>query len=348
MDLHQAPNARGSTLNLTGPRAKNQSQMQPSGQRGGSSSSSGPGGSLGRMSVAPAAAMSTPSLGSTLNGSSGSLRVGQQQQQQQQPQQLQHRVSMGIVGGARPPRPRPSPGQMMVRPQQSGAMAGPGPRASMGPDGQSFELGPMQPTPAPILGPGRASYMPMGSPGIRPIGGNAGGNNGVVGLETRHSIHGGPGPGYRPAPSPRPMQMQSNMRPNMRPGLPPPGNQGGNPYPMPFGPPQQRGPPGAGGPRPRPPSMLSGPIMQPPPPALLFPNYQQQQQISQDGTGQPGSGGGSGVPYPPVPTGGHSSHNPQGLLPGDRSSRLSDGSGNSAAHGSVATGGTPGTPGPQK
>lgn len=358
MDLHKAPITRGSTLHLTGPRSKNQSQIQLSSQTAGAArSSSGPGVNGGRKSAAAAAAMSTPSLGSTLNGSSGSLRAGtpttggaprqfthhpmptstpnitsvpQQQQQQGQQQQLQHRQSMGIAGGARPPRPRPPPPHMMTRPQQPGL--GPG-RASMGPDSQSFELGPMQPMSAPLQG--RASYMPVSSPGIRPMGGNGGGN-GAVGLDARHSIGGGPG--YRPGPL--------HMRP-MRPGPPgPPGNQSGNPRPMPQQQQQQYGPPGAAGPRPRPPpNTYSGPIMQPPPPALLFPNYQdqqqqQQQRFSQDGTSQSSSG----VSYPSVPTGMNSSlHTPQVLLPGDRSSRMSEASsgGQSAAHGSVATAGAP-------
>lgn len=355
MDLHQAPITRGSTLNLTGPRSKNQSQIQLSSQpASGAGSSSGAGGNGGRISAAVAAAVSTPSLGSTLNGSSGSLRAGNptnggpprqfthhpmptstpnitsvsQQQGQQGQQHLQHRQSMGVAGGARPPRPRPPPPHMMARPQQQPGL-GQGPRASMGPDGQSFELGPMQPTSSLQR---HLSYMPVNSPGIRPTGGNGSGN-GAVGLEARHSVHGGPGPGYRPAPSPRPL----HMRP-MRPGPPTQGAQGGNPYSMNY--PQQQGPSGAGGPRPRPPpNMYSGPIMQPPPPALLFPNYQEQQQqqqrFSQDGISQSGSG----VSYPPVPTGMNSSHNAQVLLPGDRSSRMSEVSsgGQSAAHGSVAT-----------
>ncbi|KAG0288149.1 Chitin synthase, class 3 [Linnemannia gamsii] len=306
MDLHKAPITRGSTLNLTGPRSKNQSQIQLSSQAvGAAGSSSGPGVNGGRKSAAVAAAVSTPSLGST--------------------------QSMGMAGGARPPRPRPPSQHMMARPQQAGVGPG-GPRASMGPDGQTFELGLMQQTSAPPQG--RASYMPVNSPGIRPMGGNGGGNV-AVGLEARHSIGGGPG--YRPSPL--------HMRP-MRPGPPgPPGNQGGNPYPMPQQQQQQYGPPGAAGPRPRPPpNMYSGPIMQPPPPALLFPNYQDQQQqqqqkrLSQDGTSQSSSG----VSYPSVPTGMNSSmHNPQVFLPGDRSSRMSEVSsgGQSAAHGSVATAG---------
>lgn len=355
MDLHQASITRGSTLNLTGPRSKNQSQIQLSSQQiGGAGPSSGPGGNGGRISAAAAAAVSTPSLGSTLTGSSGSLRAGTpttggpprqftlhampsstpnitlvpQQQQQQGQQHLQHRQSMGMAGGARPPRPRPPPPHMMARPQQQPGL-GQGPRASMGPDGQSFELGPMQPT-SPLQR--HISYMPVNGSGIRPPGGNGGGN-GAVGLEARHSVHGGPGPGFRPTSSPRPM----HMRP-MRPGPPPQGAQGGNPYQMNY--PQQQGPPGAGGPRPRPPpNMYSGPIMQPPPPALLFPNYQEQQQqqqrFSQAGTSQSGSG----VSYPPVPTGMNASHNSQALFPGDRSSRMSEASsgGQSAAHGSVAT-----------
>ncbi|KAF9095898.1 hypothetical protein BGX29_008838 [Mortierella sp. GBA35] len=319
MDLHRAPTARGSTVNLTATRSKTQSQIHlPNQKRGSASSSSGPIGGVRLITAAAAAAVSTPSLGSTLNGSSGSLRAGatstagprqftnhpmpgstpnvtlmpQQQQQQQQQQPLQHRHSVAIAGGARLPRLRPPPGHMMPRPPP-GSMAGPGPRASMGPDGQSFELGPMQTSSAPL--PGRASYMPMGGPGNRPT---PGGGNGAIGLEARHSVHGGPGPGFRPAPSPRLMPMRP-----MRPGPPPtgPGNQCGNPYSMSYPPPQQQhGPPGAAGPRPRPPpNMYSSPIM-PPTPALLFPNYQQQQQSSQDSTSQPGSG--SSVPYPPMPT----------------------------------------------
>ncbi|KAF9128537.1 hypothetical protein BGX30_014286 [Mortierella sp. GBA39] len=353
MDLKQAPVTRGSTLNLTGPRSKSRSQIQLSSKHASGASSSGPDGNGGRKSAAAAAAVSTPSLGSTLNGSSGSLRAGTataggpprqfthpsmptstpnvpQQQQQQGQQHLQHRQSMGTAGGARPPRPRPPPPHMMVRPQQQPGL-GQGPRALIGPDGQSFELGPMQKTSSLQR---HISYMPASSPGIRPAGGNGGGN-GAVGLETRHSVHGGPGPGFRPTPSPRPM----HMRP-MRPGPPPQGALGGSQYPMNY--PQQQGPPGASAHRPRPPpNMYAGPIMQPPPPALLFPNHQEQQQqqqqhFSQDGTSQPGSG----VSYPPVPTGMNSSHSPQALLPaGDRSSRMSDVSsgGQSAAHGSVAT-----------
>ncbi|KAG0278496.1 Chitin synthase, class 3 [Linnemannia exigua] len=356
MDLHQSPITRSSTVNLTGPRAKNQSQIMLSGP----SISGGGSGSGSRITATAAEAVSTPSLGSTLNGSSGSLRAGtpttggvprqfttrpmptstpnatsvsQQQQQQQQQQQLQHRQSMGMMGGARPPRPRPPPTHMMARPQQPGPMAGPGPRASMGPDGQSFELGPMHPSSPPM--PGRSSFMLVSGPGVRPAGGNVGGN-GTVGLEHRHSIQGGPGPGYRPAPSPRPM----HMRP-MRPG-PPPMN-----YPQQ----QQQGPPGAGGPRPRPPpGTFSAPIMQPPPPALLFSNYQQQQQQQQHHSQDGSSQSASGVLYPSVPSNLHSSLNQQALLTGDRTSRLSDMSGGSsggrsAPHGSVATVSAPGAAG---
>ncbi|KAF9905346.1 hypothetical protein EC991_001711 [Linnemannia zychae] len=343
MDLHQAPVGRMSTLNLAGPRGKNQSQVQLSGTSGGGGGG-GIGSGKGARMLGAAAAASTPSLGSTLNGSSGSLRAGTpttaggprqftnhpmsastanitsvSQQQQQQQQSLQHRQSMGVMGGARPPRPRPPPQHMVARPQQPGAIAGAGPRASMGPDGQSFELGPMQSSSPPM--PGRGSFIPISGTSVRP---NVG--MGSVGLEHRHSIQGGPSPGYRPAPSPRPMHMRPVMRPSQ-----PPLN-----YPQ-----QQQVPPGPGGVRPRPPpNTYYGPL-QPPPPALLFPNYQQQQQHPQDGS----SHSANGVSYPPVPASLHSSQNPQALLSGDRTSRLSDVSGGSssggrsAAHGSVATAG---------
>ncbi|KAF9921165.1 Chitin synthase, class 3 [Linnemannia zychae] len=293
MDL-QASSTHGSTLNLAGLRPANKSQNHLSNQPTGPLLPPGP---VGRL--ATAATGSTPSLGSTLSESSGSIRPGTpaaalprpnnapiSQQQQQLQHQLQHRASMGgPMNGTRSPRPRPLPPHIVNQSQQPMSIGGPGPRMSIAPDGQSFELAPMQQTMAPY--PGRASFMPVPSQGIRPTGGNNGSS------------------------AQQQQQLYGQLGPN--------------------------------GPRPRPPpNMYSGPIMQPPLPALLFPNYQQhqqQQQYLQENEGQ--SDGGSGVPYPPVPTGQHS-HNPQALLPGDRNSQMSDLSGissggRSAAHGSVAT-----------
>ncbi|KAF9190224.1 hypothetical protein BGZ50_000331 [Haplosporangium sp. Z 11] len=294
MDLHKSPRKAASSMNL-------------------SSTSTTLGRSTGPFKGAAAVtgtSGSTHSLSSTLNGSTGSIRVAtptnarpisqqpmpqstpnllQSSQFQQQP--LRPRQSMIVPGGGRPPRPRPPPPHMMNRPPPPGSM-GPVSRIE-GPDGQAFELGPMStPVSAPIpAGPMRMSFMPQGGP--RPPGG-------ATGLEPRHSIHGG---GYRP------------MRPPMN-GAP-------GPYPM------SRPLPGPGqgpGPRPRPPPpAFSGPMShQPPPPQQqLFSNYQQQQ-LQSPMTNELASSQ-SGVSYPLPPPATLSAP----IFPGDRLSRATDISGES-------------------
>ncbi|KAI1312300.1 hypothetical protein EDD11_002954 [Mortierella claussenii] len=231
---------------------------------------------LGNRAGGAVAGTSTLSLGSTLNGSGsrGSLRVpqpgGRQIANHPMPQstpnlilshqqQHQSRQSIAMVPGMGPTlgtRPRSPPPHMLSRPLQLPPPSG----------GQSFELGPMLLSSQPSAGPGmaRASFMPPGA--YHNNNGHPPNNfGGAVGLEARHSIHGGAGPGFRPAPSPRPMMMRP----------PGPGNHG--PYPMQRPPPQQsfQGPMAAQG-RPRPPPNFSGP-MAPPPPGHLFPQQQQQQ-----------------------------------------------------------------------
>ncbi|KAF9562029.1 hypothetical protein EC968_005408 [Mortierella alpina] len=297
-----------------------------------------------------AAGGSTHSLGSTLNGSSGSLRAGtptgqrqltshpmpqstpnlglsQQQQQQQQQQQLQHRQSLAMGSMGRPPRPRPP--HMISHPPP--ASLGPGSRG-MGPDGkpQTFEMGPLTSS-----GSIRVSYMPTagGPPGLQSTLAPAG----AVGLEARHSIHGGVAPVFRPMGSPRPM----------RPLAGPPGTQSGPLHPMsrPMPPPQQGfvGQPALGfgpGPRPRPPPSFSGPMHRPPPPTLILPdNFQQQQQQQQQPLLQsqqpqfqsqathppPDQIVQAGASYPLPPPSSAS------LKPGDRHSQISDFSGQSSS-----------------
>ncbi|KAF8953807.1 hypothetical protein BGZ46_003135 [Entomortierella lignicola] len=243
---------------------------------------------------AASAAASTPSLGSTLNGSNGSLRVpgagpqrqvanhpmpastpnltlSSQQQLQNQNAQLQGRPSMN-----RPSRPRPPP-HMMPRSSL--------PPGSMGPNGQSFELGPMnspnalRPSPGPNNNMGGNRPSPLSGPGMM----------GTGGLEARHSIHIS-GPGYRPMGPSRPPMMRPMM------GGPPGVSQGGSmpmSRPMSYHPQSQGPPQGFSGPsrspRPFAQQPFSGPIpyhsQTPPPPAYLV---QQQQQ-------------GSGAPYPQPP-----------------------------------------------
>ncbi|KAF9212362.1 hypothetical protein BGZ59_006837 [Podila verticillata] len=302
MDLHSSPKKNGSNGNLSGSRSMGHTSVRP--------------GSIVPQSIAAA---STPSLGTTLTNSAGSLRVGtptgqrpfssmavpmaqstsnlaltsQQQQQQQQRQSM----AMGRPMMGRPPRPHPQ-SQIMNRP----------PPGSMGP-GQAFELAPMNYPP----GPPRASFMPPGSmPG--------------PGLEPRQSIHGSPSPNFGPMASPRPRPMGSQppgagpVR-SMTSRSPPPG-------------PGYMGPP-----RPRP--SFSGPMGHPAPPPLLFPNNYQQQPYpsSSSPPSQPNNGSGGSYPLPP---GSNSSQ--QLAMPGDRHSRISEtsagelsSSGQSAAHGSAAT-----------
>ncbi|KAF9962688.1 hypothetical protein BGZ70_007975 [Mortierella alpina] len=297
-----------------------------------------------------AAGGSTHSLGSTLNGSSGSLRAGtptgqrqltshpmpqstpnlglsqQQQHQHQQQQQLQHRQSLAMGSMGRPPRPRPP--HMVSHPPP--VSMGPGSRG-MGLDGkpQAFEMGPL-----PSSGSIRVSYMPTtgGPSGLQPTLAPGG----AVGLEARHSIHGGVVPVFRPMGSPRPM----------RPMAGPPGTQSGPLYPMsrPMPPPQQGfvGQPGPGfgpGPRPRPPPSFSGPMHRPPPPTLMLPDHFQQQQQQQPPLQSQQPHHPSQVPIPPptdqMSQAGASYPLPPpssaALMPGDRHSQISDVGGQSSS-----------------
>ncbi|GJJ67987.1 chitin synthase [Entomortierella parvispora] len=294
-------------------------------------------GSIGRQGTLPAA--STPSLGSTLNSSSGSLRgpppnggprhvshqpmpqstpnLALSPEQQQQQQQMQRHSTVG--GGMRPPRPRPPPGQMSPRP----------PPGSMGP-GQSFEMGAMTSPGTPQ--PSRMSYMPTTGaqgPGPRPY--PAGGAN----LEARHSVHGAAGPGFRPVPSARPMMGRPRPGPGPGPGPgpmqrpPPPTSQSSHPFQRPPHPQQQQqqqgnwlsGPPGQGSPRPHP-SMPYGGAQQPPPPQH-FVNYQQQQGPPPS-SAQSKSASAPIYPLPPPVTGNNQAHTSFIGLAGDRQSRSSD------------------------
>ncbi|KAF9580571.1 Chitin synthase, class 3 [Lunasporangiospora selenospora] len=268
-------------------------------------------GTVGRMSAIAAA--STNSLGSTLNGSAGSLRTGPNtlsrqitsgpmpqstpnllQQQQQPPVPLQHRQSMGM-------RPRPRPSIHMPMPRPPPGSLSPGVRPVMSLDGQAFELGPMASGPA----PGRVSYMPQSPPG----------QHGQLppGMDPRLSMR----PGPPPMGSPRPMYMRPMMGGPPSPGMMGPGMMG----------PGMMGPGGGPGPRPRPPFPGGPPAVSHPPPALLFP---QQQQGS--------APGGLGASHPAPP-------GTPAMIPGDRRSRASEMSGQStqssgarsAAHGSVGT-----------
>ncbi|KAG0198058.1 hypothetical protein BGX28_008477 [Mortierella sp. GBA30] len=306
------------------------------------------------MGTAGSGSGSTHSLGSTLNGSSGSLRTGtptgsrqlthqpmpqstpnlvlSQQQQQQQQHQLQHRQSLAMGSMGRPPRPRP----MMTHPIPGSAA-----HASriLGPDGkpQGFEMGPLTSS----TGATRLSYMPIGSQGgphARP-----------PGLEARHSVHGGAGPGFRPVASPRPIRPMGGGGPGG-----PPGTQSGPIHPLSRPMPQQQQQAFAGqaglsqgqsqgqgqGPRARHPPSFSGPTHRPPPPALIYPeNYQLQQQQQQpsfypsrtppppaDQTSQ------SGVAYPLPPP------STASWIPGDRNSRVTEFSGQSSTGGGSTNG----------
>ncbi|KAF9363852.1 Chitin synthase, class 3 [Mortierella sp. NVP85] len=336
------PGKSGSSINLS---VKNTGSVRSTGQNSGN-----------RMNLAGA---STLSLGSTLNGNSGSPRVGGAgphprgsvavqsmplstpnlvSSPQQQP------ISRGIGTVGRGGRPRP-PSQMMNRP----------PPGSMGP-GQSFEMGPMPVSSGPMPmssgpNPSRVSFIPTGTPNV---GGRPPGN---PGLEARHSVHIPNGPGYRPM-GPRP------MRPPMGGGLPggppggPPGSSGSFPMSRPSPQPGFQGAQGPGfrprpGPGPGPGSgpgptpSFSGPANQPSAPALLFPNHSQQQHENQGSVSQPlptDHRSQTGVPYPRPPMISAPISQPL-MLPGDRYSYLSDNSGQSGNSGSAAQGSVSTAPG---
>ncbi|KAG0344819.1 Chitin synthase, class 3 [Podila humilis] len=320
--INDLPPPAASTMDLNkAPQLKNNSKINLAASRSMGHANVRPGGNVGPSAVATG---STPSLGTTLTNSAGSLRMNTPPGQrpysampgstpQQQQQQLQQRQSLAL--GNRPPmvgRPRPPPPSQMLnsRPNHPG---------------QAFELAPMNTSHAPP----RTSFMPPGNM----LGGRPPGEH--VGMEIRNSILEGPSPNFMAAP--RPMHPLGSQLPQA------PGS--GTVRPMntrPFSP-QGSGP----GYMPESRSPFSGPVgTHPAPPPLLFPNYQHQpypsttspppQQFTTSGPNSSGS-----YPLPP----GSNGSQQQLVMPGDRQSRVSDtsvhsgpsSSGRSAAHGSVAT-----------
>lgn len=308
--INDLPPPAASTLDLN--KNGSSSNLNPNNNNGTARSTGQVSGSLMASTV-----ITTQSLGSTLNGSNISLRVGtpgatqqrpsanQSMSQQQQQQQPLIARGMGSIG-----RPRPSPHMMNRPPGSMGSQS-----RGIGSDVQSFEMGSMPTSsgPGPSRTPSRASFMATGTP-------NAGAPpGGAPGLDARHSVH--QSSGYRPM-GPRP------MRPHHMSGVPPGGHPGS--FPMSRPPPQSgfQGPAQNVGFRPRPgpgPGPGPGPSFHSSQP--LFPNLPHQQQPTSP-TEQV-SHAGVAYPRPPMAS---LPISQSSMLPGDRHSHLIDHSG--AAYGS--------------